>query len=46
MEIGYLLSSFITLVHHVVEHDWLLHITCVNGQRLDQVLLSEPLQTN
>ena len=44
--VGYLLSSLVALVEHVVEHDWLLHITGVHGQRLDQVLLSEPLLTH
>ena len=43
---GYLLSSLVALVEHVVEHDWLFHITGMHGQGLDQVLLSEPLLTH
>ena len=41
--IKYLLSSFIPLVKHIVEHDWLSFLEGVNGKALNQMLLGEPL---
>ena len=43
---GYLLSALVSLVQHIVEHDWLLDITGMYGQRLDQMLLCKSLETD